>query len=433
MSAEQTQPCPNCGATLPVVHPYITWCHECGWNIVAPTPPLPTSRFERLYEQAGRKAGERLRQELAAAPNLEPRLTAGKALAYAIAGGVHLITLGLIAGGVVLIALKPTWVFAIVVGVFMIGIALLVRPRFGKVPDEDVVARSEAPKLFALIDKVADAEQTKTADVLVVDDEYNASWAILGLRRARVLTIGLPLLSALEAQERVALVAHELAHARNGDSSRGLFVGTAIRGLARWYQVLAPHYMGGPFDVGWSPFAQEMRLAEYVTNAVLWVLSRPPLLLFYVEVNLLLQDSRRAEYLADSIAASTASSDAVVALHEKLLLESSFEQVVRQYAHPSARPDMGELFATIRTQLAAVPGRERERRRQVAMLGVSSLGATHPPTGHRIRLLEERPVQSAKVVLTSAESDEIDQELARLRSSLGRRLVENQRARLYYR
>ena len=431
MATGTTQPCPTCGATLPVVQPYTTWCHECGWNLVAPPQPLPSGRFERLYEQAGRRAGERLERELSAATDLEPRLTAGKTLAYALAAAVHLVTLGLLAGGIVLIALKPTWIFADVVGALMMAVALLVRPRFGKAPDEDIATRTDAPALFRLIDKVAAAEGTKTADVLVVDDAYNASWVIVGLRRVRVLTVGLPLLSALDPQERVGLIAHEFAHARNGDSSRGLFVGSAIRGLARWYHLLAPHHMGGPFDVGWG--LGDLRAAEYITNAILWVLSRPPLLLFYVEVTLLLQDSRRAEYLADAIAASTAGSDAVVAIHEKLLLESSFEQVVRQYAHPSTRAEAGEVFDSIRSQLAAVPERERERRRRVAMLAVSSLGATHPPTGHRIRVLEERPIHAAKVVLTNAESEEIDRELGRLRRPLGRRLIENQRARLYRR
>jgi Zn-dependent protease with chaperone function len=426
-----TQRCPKCGTTLPVVHPYTTWCHECGWNVVSPPSPLPAGRFDRLYEQAGRRAGEHLQQERLERSGLEPRMTPGKAVAYAIAAGVHLVTLGLIVGGIALIALKPTWVFAIVVGVFMVVVGLLVRPRLGKAPDKDVVARSEAPALFKLIDRVAEAEGTATADVLVVNASYNASWAILGLRRTRVLTLGLPLLSALEPQERVGLVAHELAHARNHDSSRGLFVGSAIRGLAGWYMLLAPHHMGGPFDVRWG--MGDLRAAEYITNAVLWVLSRPPLLLFYVEVTLLLQDSRRAEYLADAIAADTAGSDAVVDVHEKLLLESSFEQVVRQHAHPSSRADANELFAAIRSHLATVPERERERRRQVAMNAVSSLGSTHPPTGHRIKVLESRPVHAAKVVLTSAESDEIDRELGRLRPTIGRRLIEVRRAALYRR
>jgi hypothetical protein len=104
VEAGGTQPCPNCGASLPVVPPYLTWCHQCGWNVkAAPRPPLPAGRFDRLYEEAGRRVGQRLERELAAAETLEPRLTPSKALAYAIAAGVHLSTLLLVAGGVVLI------------------------------------------------------------------------------------------------------------------------------------------------------------------------------------------------------------------------------------------------------------------------------------------------------------------------------------------
>src|SRR6266702_8615590 len=119
--------------------------------------------------------------------------------------------------------------------------------------------REEAPLLFRLIDKVAAAADTKTADQLVVDDEFNASWAILGLRRKRVLTLGMPLFMALDDQERVSLLAHELAHARNGDASRGLFMFSAIRGLMGWYIVLAPHYVRSAPDVMGAP----MRLAEW--------------------------------------------------------------------------------------------------------------------------------------------------------------------------
>ena len=36
----------------------------------------------------------------------------------------------------------------------------------------------------------------------------------------------------LPPQPRAALIAHELAHARNGDSTRGFFVGSALNALA---------------------------------------------------------------------------------------------------------------------------------------------------------------------------------------------------------
>lgn len=186
----------------------------------------------------------------------------------------------------------------------------------------------------------------------------------------------MPLLVTLEPQERVALVAHELAHARNGDSSRGLFVGSAIRGLAQWHVVLSPHRRSGVYQAMSTPIG----LAEHVANAFLWVLSRPPLLLLYLEVGLLLQDSRRAEYLADSLAARVSCTDAVVAVHEKLLLGSAFEQVVRQHAHPAAGTGGIDVFD------APAPFWTPSRSENASAAGVSRCSRARvsaPPTPRR--------------------------------------------------
>src|SRR5438094_618563 len=77
-------------------------------------------------------------------------------------------------------------------------------------------------------------------DALVISASFNAEWAVLGWRRRRTLTLGLPLLTVLPPQPRAALIAHELAHARNGDSTRGFFVGGAINALSTWYGILGP-------------------------------------------------------------------------------------------------------------------------------------------------------------------------------------------------
>jgi len=67
------------------------------------------------------------------------------------------------------------------------------------------------------------------------------------------------------------------------------------------------------------------------------------------------------------------------------------------------------------------------------MLEESRLSDTHPPTGMRIRLLEQRPPQAPEVTLDRERSDQIDAELRRLRSPLGERLVELHKASLYHR
>lgn len=236
-----------------------------------------------------------------------------------------------------------------------------------------------------------------------------------------MLTLGLPLLTALEPQERVVLIAHELGHARNGDSRRGLLVGSAVRGLAELYGLLAPERMSELDD----------NTYELIPYAFFWVISRPVYWALLVEYHLLLRDSQRAEYLADSFAAKVAGTNATIGLHEKALLGSAVSGLVKFGADPASKPST-DLFEQIRAHMALVPDRERERRRRVARLEDARLDVTHPPTGLRIRLLEERPVDEPAVSLSQAGSDSIDFELAPLRPALQERLLDEYRDSLYY-
>ena len=58
----------------------------------------------------------------------------------------------------------------------------------------------------------------------------------------------------------------------------------------------------------------------------------------------------------------------------------------------------------VRAALRAVPARERERRRRIARLEQARLEDTHPPTGMRIALLEERAPQPPLVTLDASSS-----------------------------
>jgi Zn-dependent protease with chaperone function len=274
------------------------------------------------------------------------------------------------------------------------------------------VTRAEAPKLYALVDEVARALDTPSIDVLGIDHDWNASWAVLGLPRRRVLTLGLPLWTALEPNERVALLAHELAHERNGDARRGLFVHGAVSALAELYFVLAP---------GREDPDEPVEFVDAVVGALLWVVSRPLWALLLLEVHLLLRDSQRAEYLADRRAASVAGTDAAVSLAEKMLLAPSLAMVAQRTAH--AGDSAGDLFDELAATIGSVPARERERRRRVARLEAARLDATHPPTAKRIELLESRRREPPRVRLDPVRAQFIDEELRALRPKLQRALV----------
>jgi Zn-dependent protease with chaperone function len=406
-----------------VTEGFVTWCHSCGWNLSAPTAEeAPTTRFERLYEAAGARLGDRLAERLARSDKLEPTLTPAKVIAYMIATGVYLVSLLFVAAGVAFAALLFPNLFALAVGALLVGIGLMLRPRFGKLPKEDRVEAETAPTLHGLVAEVGAALDVAATDVLIVDQEFNASWEVVGLRRRRVLTLGLPMLAALEPQERVALIAHELAHGRNGDSGRGLFVGSAVRALADIYWIVGPEDLSDrePWELGFF---------DRVVNVMLYVVSRPAYWLLLLELHLLLRDSQRAEFLADALAAGVAGTDAAVSLSEKMLLQSTFRGVVQKSAQ---RGNELDLFAELALVCGSVPDREKERRRRVARLEGTRLSSTHPPTAKRIELLERREQRNPEVVLDAGRSRTIDEELTPLRAPLQQRLVEEHRDALYY-
>jgi Zn-dependent protease with chaperone function len=408
------QACPECGVELPVLTGYVTWCHDCGWNLRAPERPKPSGRFEALYQRVGERLGNRLVERLLEEDRLAPRWTPSRVGAFLIAGIVHLVAAALLVLTIVIGIASVRQPFGLILVVPLAGITWLVRPRLGKKPKNGVVPKSEAPSLYALCDEIATALGTRPVDAIVIDHHFNASWAVRGIRRTRTLTLGLPLLAVLPPQVRVALIAHELAHGRNGDARRGLFVGGAVNSLAEVYYLLAPTRRVHTFG-------------EQFLNWVFWVLSRPTWWLLQLELHLLLRDTQRAEYLADLLAAQVAGADAVVELHERLLLESTFYGVV----HHAARQSTQQLLEDALDRLDAVPERERERRRRVARLETARLDSTHPPTASRIRLVEARGGRDPQVVVDPERSAAIDRDLDGRRHGVEQRLVDDYRSSLY--
>jgi Zn-dependent protease with chaperone function len=411
-----TQRCPQCGATVPVLPSYSTWC-ECGWNLAPPARDEPSSRLARLSASLGRRLGDQMAQELASTERLQPRLTAARVGAYLVAAFVYALTIALAVGGVLLFLLTFPHIAGGLAGFLMTASAVLMRPRLGSLPDEELVRRDEAPALYGLAHEVADALGTPRVDAIAIDHTFNASWSIVGLRRRRLLTLGLPLLAALEPAERVAAIAHELAHGRNGDATRGLLVGSSIRGLAQLYLLLSP--------------AEDDGVIAWVLTRIYWLLSRPVLALLLLQLHLALRDAQRAEYLADAMAAEVAGTDAMIGTHEKLLLEPLLYAAVGRAAR-AASNERVDAFDELAATISRVPERERERRRRIARLEEARLDATHPPTAKRIELLARRPAHAGRVAATGQRTAAIDEELRGRRRVLQARLVDEFRDALYY-
>lgn len=283
---------------------------------------------------------------------------------------------------------------------------LLARPRLPRLPKPSVVIkRSEAPDLFGLIDELSDELGASRLKVLAFDIETNASTTRVGFRRRLAIVVGFPLWEAMTRDERVALLGHEIAHEVNGDLRRSPFVGTSLTVLGDWYVFTYP----GPFRE-----ASDQGLGE----AIAWFLVAIPHLLLGIAVRwqerLVLDNSRRAEFAADLLAADVAGTRACRALFDRLILSNSIDYAVKR----AVKVGDHDTWGAIRRRFDELPSHERDTIRQVAMEEELSVDGTHPPTGERLRAIGDAAFQSPKVLLDTSRNSRIDRELDAARAEL---------------
>ncbi|MET0495000.1 MAG: M48 family metalloprotease [Actinoplanes sp.] len=393
--------CPSCAADLVAARGATSWCPSCEWNL-------------NLFEPQRRRPEIGWRWADRATHRIAWRLTTGQFAAlvggpierrrWSPARAVTMTVAVLLLAFVAACAVAGVWLilydfprFTILPGVALLGVAIVCRPRFGGHPDLHVLNRDDAPELFALIDRVAALAGAPVPHIVGVDESLGAYTSAVGWRRRRLLCIGAPLWAALDPQERVALLGHELGHFVNGDLRRAPLESMALSTLGR----LA--YLTQPGESGVNGFV------DMLVGAVQWVLSR-----LFTGLHLLIvwigqRDAQRAEYLADEIGARAAGSAAAVRLEDVLLMQDALETVIlRESRAKRGGAHWAEAARVARANLApTVPVlRQLSRRDEV------SLFASHPPSGLRALMLERRPQHAAGVVLTEQQSERIDAELA---------------------
>ncbi len=249
MSATATErACPDCGARVPSLAGYVDWCRHCGWNL---RPPRPAA------------SGGRFAAQVAALMQRPPRsggTHATRALAVLIAVVVLLFGAALIVGGVASMVVEPNLV-TLLLGATTVLLGVLMRPRIPGRPPGAVLDPAHTPTLHALVARIAEARGVPAPRGIIVDAEWNAAWVTAGVRRERWLVLGLPLLTGLEPQQRVALIAHELGHEHSGDLTRTLVVGSAVDALDTLSGVMDPTRDESPLD--------------WIARPLMWFVSRP--------------------------------------------------------------------------------------------------------------------------------------------------------------
>jgi heat shock protein HtpX len=308
-----------------------------------------------------------------------------------------LLFVALLAGFGVWLILYDFPQLTILPGVLLLVLAGALRPRFGGLDDEaHFLDRDEAPELWSLVDRVAAHTGAPMSHLVGLDHSRGAYTTTVGLRRRRVLCLGASLWSALDPQERVALIGHELGHFVNGDVRRGPLAHVALTTLGRLASLAHPNGEGGN------------GLVDMIISAVQWVLAHLIMGVQLLVVWIGQRDAQRTEYLADEIGARAAGSAAAVRLLD-VLLHDALDTVIRREARAQRSGAAWQQAAVVaRANLApAVPVL-----RQLSKRDETSLFASHPPTGLRARMLESRPQHAAGVVLTEQQAERIDHEIA---------------------
>jgi Zn-dependent protease with chaperone function len=401
-----TTRCPQCAQQIPVDPQYVTWCDKCDWNV---DPTGAAEHVPAWRQRLEHRLAETMYRELEHGRIQRPGWDAARVVTYLLSAVILLLPLaGLLGGIALLVFYRPLWV-CILFSIIPFGFALLFRPRAHRLDlDTHLVSREQAPLLFALLDRIATSIGTRPAQFVALEAEPNVYYMRVGWRFRPVIGIGLSLWAGLRPQERVAVLAHEFGHGKNGDARYGWVVNSAMTILNEIQLTFSQQ----PLDV----FRQELiyytqadptaSIVNRFLNATLGGAARA---IQWVLTMVGLRGRQRAEYLADRRASEIAGTDAMAwALERTLLAETSYRAMESALRFGS---EVGPLEAAGRA-VSQISARELERRLRVSRLRETRSDSTHPPTNLRTKLIRARPPQHALVVLGTDESRAIDRELA---------------------
>lgn len=420
------QVCPNCGAGIPVHKGFKTWC-ECGWNLYSHRPNAPYTFIETIYEKVGKKIGNLNLQRISEAEKLQSTMTLSKFFAYLIAICVHSAMVLWAAAGIWLLVKGWPNILMIILGTFCLTIAWMVRPRYPKIPS-GILERKDFPALYEIFDLICEKLHTSKVSGIVITSEFNASFTEVGLRRKKIIYVGLPLLCVLNGPEKVSVFSHEVAHGVNGDINRGIFVLTAVNTLVTFYSIIKPtRIYDSRYSVNGMTWLAGILMIP--VNCLLLAISKIIYFLIYLLIHLFWQDSQRAEYLADYLAAQVSGTEAMLSTLEKLHYGEMFKLSVQKASLNKLSHDPFTLFEA---EIQNMPERERERIKRVELLEGSRLDATHPPTVFRIESLKRHFAEFPGLQIMDSQFTQLDQELAVFREKISSELLRKYKESLYY-
>lgn len=393
-------------------------------------PGSPLDRWSALQRELGLRLSRRLFEDIARHPihataERRPALSTSLVLAYVLATLVYATS---IAFGVVGLALLlGPWSNGLVVllGVALVLLCVVSRPRPAKVPD-DVLSADDYPALYRLSEQMARAMGARPVVGIAASADFGANYRAAGWRRRPYIELGAPLFAILAPEERVAVIAHELSHGANGDPLRGQFLFGATTTLANWASAIRPRSIGHVGDG--MPFGPFVSLFAIPAEFALLGVSEAMFLVVKAFVLLVMRQSQRAEYLADLLAATVAGSNEMKRALEKTYLFETVDAALR--THALTTPD-APIGSRLSAAVAALPLVDLESLRARSAAEQWQVDTTHPPTALRVEMLAVHPPQAPSPLILKEDLQALDAEMDRLVASMQRELVNRKLAQAY--
>ncbi|MDM0114209.1 M48 family metallopeptidase [Variovorax sp. J22R133] len=236
--------------------------------------------------------------------------------------------------------------------------------------------REDAPRLFDALDRIRDRIDGPPVHYVYLDDEFNASirqlprFGLLG-GAVNYLSVGLPLLMALDRRRLLSVLAHEYGHLR-GNHGR----------LSAWiYRT----------RLSWLKLDASLQQEEGVMAAVSQAFFRWYFPRFAARTFAL---ARQDEYEADRISAKLLGTSVAAAALTEIAVKSAWYADTfwpAHWARASTEPLPVGPFSAMRTEFrrAPDPAFAREALR-MAMTRVSGVDDTHPVLRDRLEAFEEK-------------------------------------------
>ncbi|MEM7332696.1 MAG: M48 family metallopeptidase [Chloroflexota bacterium] len=393
--------------------------------------------LESVQLQLGERFSARIFQSLVQKQNVASEITISKIFAFFLATLVHLVTLSWVGiAGFLIFGIDFNF-FALVLGILLLAIVWEIRPRFGKMP-ENRLERDNFPTLYKLVDEISEDLGAKKVHSIVIEHGYKAFFGQITILRKNVLFLGLPLFAILNGQERVALIAHEIAYGVSNDPMRSFFVRTAVDTLFRLSKLVRParifntETVSGPINNRHASHSTTNDVFGFLTaigflpiNLFLLLVANIIFYCAYALLALIFRDSQRAKYLADQMASRVSGTEAQLSVLEK----TYHSGLVRAAIQNISRADHDKnVFDTIREQMTAMPENEAERLRRINLLEDARVDPAHPPTANRIELIKINANPIPKVTLSVEENQKISAELNTLEGKIQKQLIDEYRA-----